>query len=114
MLQRDFGVRIYKALLSLPDKEDKKDKKNKKDEKKEKREERDDENDDPKPKRRKSGDDKDKKDDRDDKKVGIIFLGNNLPLFVCVYYFFSYILQNQLKLILTVSIFRFCLVGISK
>ncbi|XP_058045031.1 cell division cycle and apoptosis regulator protein 1 isoform X1 [Ahaetulla prasina] len=68
MLQRDFGVRIYKALLSLPDKEDKKDKKNKKDEKKEKREERDDENDDPKPKRRKSGDDKDKKDDRDDKK----------------------------------------------
>uniref|UniRef100_A0A8C5SJJ9 Cell division cycle and apoptosis regulator protein 1 n=1 Tax=Laticauda laticaudata TaxID=8630 RepID=A0A8C5SJJ9_LATLA len=69
MLQRDFGVRIYKALLSLPDKEDKKDKKTKKDEKKEKREERDDENDDPKPKRRKSGDDKDKKDDRDDKKV---------------------------------------------
>ncbi|XP_032087551.1 cell division cycle and apoptosis regulator protein 1 isoform X3 [Thamnophis elegans] len=68
MLQRDFGVRIYKALLSLPDKEDKKDKKNKKDEKKEKREERDDENDDPKPKRRKSGDDKDKKDDRDDRK----------------------------------------------
>ncbi|XP_070802640.1 cell division cycle and apoptosis regulator protein 1 [Pituophis catenifer annectens] len=68
MLQRDFGVRIYKALLSLPDKDDKKDKKNKKDEKKEKREERDDENDDPKPKRRKSGDDKDKKDDRDDKK----------------------------------------------
>uniref|UniRef100_A0A8C6X3B5 Cell division cycle and apoptosis regulator protein 1 n=1 Tax=Naja naja TaxID=35670 RepID=A0A8C6X3B5_NAJNA len=68
MLQRDFGVRIYKALLSLPDKEDKKDKKPKKDEKKEKREERDDENDDPKPKRRKSGDDKDKKDDRDDKK----------------------------------------------
>uniref|UniRef100_A0A8C5SJQ0 Cell division cycle and apoptosis regulator protein 1 n=1 Tax=Laticauda laticaudata TaxID=8630 RepID=A0A8C5SJQ0_LATLA len=68
MLQRDFGVRIYKALLSLPDKEDKKDKKTKKDEKKEKREERDDENDDPKPKRRKSGDDKDKKDDRDDKK----------------------------------------------
>uniref|UniRef100_A0A2D4PMD3 SAP domain-containing protein n=2 Tax=Micrurus surinamensis TaxID=129470 RepID=A0A2D4PMD3_MICSU len=68
MLQRDFGVRIYKALLSLPDKEDKKDKKPKKDEKKEKREERDDENDDPKPKRTKSGDDKDKKDDRDDKK----------------------------------------------
>ncbi|XP_015672149.1 cell division cycle and apoptosis regulator protein 1 [Protobothrops mucrosquamatus] len=68
MLQRDFGVRIYKALLSLPEKEDKKDKKNKKDEKKEKKEERDDENDDPKPKRRKSGDDKDKKDDRDDKK----------------------------------------------
>ncbi|KAM6442514.1 cell division cycle and apoptosis regulator protein 1 isoform 2-T2 [Liasis olivaceus] len=68
MLQRDFGVRIYKSLLSLPDKEDKKDKKNKKDDKKEKKEERDDENDDPKPKRRKSGDDKDKKDDRDDKK----------------------------------------------
>ncbi|KAF7247208.1 Cell division cycle and apoptosis regulator protein 1 [Varanus komodoensis] len=68
MLQRDFGVRIYRSLLSLPDKEDKKDKKNKKDEKKEKRDERDDENDEPKPKRRKSGDEKDKKDDRDDRK----------------------------------------------
>ncbi|XP_062832314.1 cell division cycle and apoptosis regulator protein 1 isoform X1 [Anolis carolinensis] len=68
MLQRDFGVRIYRSLLSLPEKEDKKDKKNKKDEKKEKKEERDDENDDPKPKRRKSGDEKDKKDERDDRK----------------------------------------------
>ncbi|XP_061491174.1 cell division cycle and apoptosis regulator protein 1 isoform X2 [Rhineura floridana] len=68
MLQRDFGVRIYRSLLSLPDKEDKKDKKNKKDEKKEKKEDRDDENDDPKPKRRKSGDEKEKKDERDDRK----------------------------------------------
>nr|XP_008113412.1 PREDICTED: cell division cycle and apoptosis regulator protein 1 [Anolis carolinensis] len=69
MLQRDFGVRIYRSLLSLPEKEDKKDKKNKKDEKKEKKEERDDENDDPKPKRRKSGDereDKRKDDSKDD------------------------------------------------
>ncbi|KAM9611032.1 cell division cycle and apoptosis regulator protein 1 isoform 5-T5 [Morphnus guianensis] len=68
MLQRDFGVRIYKALISLPEREDKKDKKGKKDERKEKKEEKDDETDDPKPKRRKSGDDKDKKDDRDEKK----------------------------------------------
>ncbi|XP_064001336.1 cell division cycle and apoptosis regulator protein 1 isoform X3 [Pogoniulus pusillus] len=68
MLQRDFGVRIYKALISLPEREDKKDKKTKKDEKKEKKEEKDDETDDPKPKRRKSGDDKDKKEDRDEKK----------------------------------------------
>ncbi|XP_033004878.1 cell division cycle and apoptosis regulator protein 1 isoform X2 [Lacerta agilis] len=68
MLQRDFGVRIYRSLLSLPDKEDKKDKKNKKDEKKEKKEERDDENDDPKPKRRKSGDERERKDERDDRK----------------------------------------------
>uniref|UniRef100_A0A2K5U5M2 Cell division cycle and apoptosis regulator 1 n=1 Tax=Macaca fascicularis TaxID=9541 RepID=A0A2K5U5M2_MACFA len=66
MLQRDFGVRIYKSLLSLPEKEDKKekDKKSKKDERKDKKEERDDETDEPKPKRRKSGDDKDKKEDR--------------------------------------------------
>uniref|UniRef100_A0A2K6FTP9 Cell division cycle and apoptosis regulator protein 1 n=1 Tax=Propithecus coquereli TaxID=379532 RepID=A0A2K6FTP9_PROCO len=70
MLQRDFGVRIYKSLLSLPEKEDKKekDKKSKKDDRKDKKEERDDENDDPKPKRRKSGDDKDKKEDRDERK----------------------------------------------
>ncbi|NXD67978.1 CCAR1 protein, partial [Eolophus roseicapillus] len=68
MLQRDFGVRIYKALISLPEREDKKDKKGKKDERKEKKEEKDDETDDPKPKRRKSGDDKDKKEDRDEKK----------------------------------------------
>ncbi|XP_048166786.1 cell division cycle and apoptosis regulator protein 1 isoform X3 [Corvus hawaiiensis] len=68
MLQRDFGVRIYKALISLPEREDKKDKKSKKDERKEKKEEKDDEMDDPKPKRRKSGDDKDKKEERDEKK----------------------------------------------
>ncbi|KAM6347013.1 cell division cycle and apoptosis regulator protein 1 isoform 14-T16 [Alca torda] len=68
MLQRDFGVRIYKALISLPEREDKKDKKGKKDERKEKKEEKDDETDDPKPKRRKSGDDKDKKEDKDEKK----------------------------------------------
>nr|XP_020033198.1 cell division cycle and apoptosis regulator protein 1 [Castor canadensis] len=70
MLQRDFGVRIYKSLLSLPEKEDKKekDKKNKKEERKDKKEEKDDETDEPKPKRRKSGDDKDKKEDRDERK----------------------------------------------
>ncbi|OXB63879.1 hypothetical protein ASZ78_004174 [Callipepla squamata] len=67
MLQRDFGVRIYKALISLPEREDKKDKKSKKDERKEKKEEKE-ENDEPKPKRRKSGDDKDKKEDKDEKK----------------------------------------------
>uniref|UniRef100_A0A8C3SY29 Cell division cycle and apoptosis regulator protein 1 n=1 Tax=Chelydra serpentina TaxID=8475 RepID=A0A8C3SY29_CHESE len=69
MLQRDFGVRIYKALISLPEREDKKDKKNKKEERKDKKEEKDDENDDPKPKRRKSGDDKDKKEDKEERKV---------------------------------------------
>lgn len=71
MLQRDFGVRIYKSLLSLPEKEDKKEKekKSKKDERKDKKEERDDETDEPKPKRRKSGDDKDKKEDKDERKV---------------------------------------------
>lgn len=70
MLQRDFGVRIYKSLLSLPEKEDKKEKekKNKRDERKDKKEERDDEIDEPKPKLRKLGDDKDKKEDRDEKK----------------------------------------------
>ncbi|KAG8507414.1 Cell division cycle and apoptosis regulator protein 1, partial [Galemys pyrenaicus] len=70
MLQRDFGVRIYKSLLSLPEKEDKKEKekKSKKDERKDKKEDRDDETDDPKPKRRKSGDDKDKKEERDERK----------------------------------------------
>ncbi|XP_031458745.1 cell division cycle and apoptosis regulator protein 1 isoform X5 [Phasianus colchicus] len=68
MLQRDFGVRIYKALISLPEREDKKDKKSKKDERKEKKEEKEEENDEPKPKRRKSGDDKDKKEDKDEKK----------------------------------------------
>lgn len=71
MLQRDFGVRIYKSLLSLPEKEDKKDKekKSKKEERKDKKEEREDDIDEPKPKRRKSGDDKDKKEDRDERKV---------------------------------------------
>lgn len=71
MLQRDFGVRIYKSLLSLPEKEDKKEKekKSKKDERKDKKEDRDEETDEPKPKRRKSGDDKDKKEDRDERKV---------------------------------------------
>ncbi|XP_031202618.1 cell division cycle and apoptosis regulator protein 1 isoform X3 [Mastomys coucha] len=70
MLQRDFGVRIYKSLLSLPEKEDKKDKekKSKKEERKDKKEEREDDVDEPKPKRRKSGDDKDKKEDRDERK----------------------------------------------
>lgn len=70
MLQRDFGVRIYKSLLSLPEKEDKKDKekKSKKEERKDKKEEREDDIDEPKPKRRKSGDDKDKKEDRDERK----------------------------------------------
>ncbi|XP_060052559.1 cell division cycle and apoptosis regulator protein 1 isoform X5 [Erinaceus europaeus] len=70
MLQRDFGVRIYKSLLSLPEKEDKKEKekKSKKDERKDKKEERDEETDEPKPKRRKSGDDKDKKEERDERK----------------------------------------------
>ncbi|XP_032651128.1 cell division cycle and apoptosis regulator protein 1 isoform X2 [Chelonoidis abingdonii] len=69
MLQRDFGVRIYKALISLPEREDKKDKKSKKEERKDKKEEKDDENDDPKPKRRKSGDDKDKKEDKEERKA---------------------------------------------
>uniref|UniRef100_A0A674IJQ4 Cell division cycle and apoptosis regulator protein 1 n=1 Tax=Terrapene triunguis TaxID=2587831 RepID=A0A674IJQ4_9SAUR len=69
MLQRDFGVRIYKALISLPEREDKKDKKSKKEERKDKKEEKDDESDDPKPKRRKSGDDKDKKEDKEERKV---------------------------------------------
>ncbi|GAB1295180.1 Cell division cycle and apoptosis regulator protein 1 [Apodemus speciosus] len=66
MLQRDFGVRIYKSLLSLPEKD--KEKKSKKEERKDKKEEREDDIDEPKPKRRKSGDDKDKKDDRDERK----------------------------------------------
>ncbi|XP_043912093.1 cell division cycle and apoptosis regulator protein 1 [Protopterus annectens] len=71
MLQRDFGYRIYKVLIGLPDKDEKKekDKKGKKDEKKEKKEEKDEENVEPKTKRRKSTDDKEKKDDeKEDKK----------------------------------------------
>lgn len=80
MLQRDFGVRIYKSLLSLPEKEDKKEKekKSKKDERKDKKEDRDEETDEPKPKRRKSGDDKDKKEDRDERKVCNYFPTSNL------------------------------------
>ncbi|XP_064418686.1 cell division cycle and apoptosis regulator protein 1 isoform X2 [Latimeria chalumnae] len=71
MLQRDFGVRIYKSLLALPDKEEKKekDKKNKKElEKKEKKEEKEEENGEPKLKRRKSSDEREKKDDKEDKR----------------------------------------------
>uniref|UniRef100_UPI00398E5C7D cell division cycle and apoptosis regulator protein 1 n=1 Tax=Pristiophorus japonicus TaxID=55135 RepID=UPI00398E5C7D len=75
MLQRDFGYRIYKALVTLPDKEDKKekDKKDRKEEKKEnekkeKKEEKDEESNEPKTKRRKSGDEKDKKEERDGRK----------------------------------------------
>ncbi|XP_053307048.1 cell division cycle and apoptosis regulator protein 1 [Spea bombifrons] len=67
MLQRDFGVRIYKELLALPEKEEKKEKKIKKEEKKEKKDEKEDE-DDPKPKRRKSTDDKSKVDEREERK----------------------------------------------
>ncbi|KAB0375842.1 hypothetical protein FD755_012485 [Muntiacus reevesi] len=68
MLQRDFGVKIYKSLLSLPEKEDKKEKekKSKKDERKDKKEERDDETDEPKPKWRKSGRKKIKDDSKDE------------------------------------------------
>ncbi|KAG8552214.1 hypothetical protein GDO81_004440 [Engystomops pustulosus] len=65
MLQRDFGVRIYKELLALPERDEKKDKKIKKDDKKEKK---DDEDDDPKTKRRKSSDEKVRLEERDDRK----------------------------------------------
>ncbi|XP_063817636.1 cell division cycle and apoptosis regulator protein 1 isoform X2 [Pseudophryne corroboree] len=65
MLQRDFGVRIYRELLALPEKDEKKEKKIKKEEKKEKKDEEDDE---PKPKRRKSSDDKVRFEERDEKK----------------------------------------------
>ncbi|XP_067858754.1 cell division cycle and apoptosis regulator protein 1 isoform X1 [Heptranchias perlo] len=75
MLQRDFGYRIYKALVTLPDKDDKKekDKKERKEEKKdgerkENKEEKDEENNEPKAKRRKSGDEKDKKEEKDGRK----------------------------------------------
>ncbi|GCC33932.1 hypothetical protein chiPu_0012403 [Chiloscyllium punctatum] len=75
MLQRDFGYRIYKALVTVPEKDDKKekDKKDRKEEKKEsekreKKEEKDEESNEPKTKRRKSGDEKDKKEERDGRK----------------------------------------------
>lgn len=82
MLQRDFGVRIYKALISLPEREDKKDKKSKKDERKEKKEEKEEENDEPKPKRRKSGDDKEKKEDKDEKKVSVSLYLKCYPVWI--------------------------------
>nr|XP_033796665.1 cell division cycle and apoptosis regulator protein 1 isoform X3 [Geotrypetes seraphini] len=73
MLQRDFGVKIYRALIALPEKEDKKEKekKIKKEEKKEKKEEKEKEKDDdgdPKPKRRKSGEEREKKDEKEERK----------------------------------------------
>ncbi|GCB77053.1 hypothetical protein scyTo_0018419, partial [Scyliorhinus torazame] len=75
MLQRDFGYRVYKALVTLPDKDDKKekDKKDRKEEKKEsekreKKEEKYEDSNEPKAKRRKSGDEKDKKEERDGRK----------------------------------------------
>ncbi|XP_055503293.1 cell division cycle and apoptosis regulator protein 1 isoform X2 [Leucoraja erinacea] len=75
MLQRDFGYRIYKALVALPAVDDKKEKEkkerkdDKKDgEKKEKKEEKEEENNEPKNKRRKSGDEKDKKEEKDGNK----------------------------------------------
>ncbi|XP_078499320.1 cell division cycle and apoptosis regulator protein 1 isoform X6 [Lissotriton helveticus] len=66
MLQRDFGVRIYKALLTLPERDDKKekDKKFKKEDRKDKEEE--DEIDDPKQKRRKSADGQDAKEEKEE------------------------------------------------
>ncbi|KAM4704422.1 cell division cycle and apoptosis regulator protein 1 [Rhinophrynus dorsalis] len=69
MLQRDFGVRIYKELLALPEKEEKKDKekKVKRDEKRERKDDKE-EDDDPKPKRRKSSDDKTRSEEREDRK----------------------------------------------
>ncbi|MEE6488125.1 hypothetical protein FKM82_015136 [Ascaphus truei] len=74
MLQRDFGVRIYKEFLALPEKDEKKDKEkknnnnnNKKEEKREKKE-KEEENDEPKPKRRKSADDKLKLDEKENRK----------------------------------------------
>nr|DBA15263.1 TPA: hypothetical protein GDO54_004502 [Pyxicephalus adspersus] len=66
MLQRDFGVRIYKELLTIPEKEEKRDKKIKKEDKKEKKDDRDDDEE-PKLKRRKSSDEK-RSEERDDRK----------------------------------------------
>uniref|UniRef100_A0A8C5WG62 Cell division cycle and apoptosis regulator protein 1 n=1 Tax=Leptobrachium leishanense TaxID=445787 RepID=A0A8C5WG62_9ANUR len=70
MLQRDFGVRIYKEFLALPDKDEKKEKEKKVVKKEDKREKKEDkeEEEDPKPKRRKSTDDKIKPEERDEKK----------------------------------------------
>uniref|UniRef100_A0A6I8QEF9 Cell division cycle and apoptosis regulator protein 1 n=1 Tax=Xenopus tropicalis TaxID=8364 RepID=A0A6I8QEF9_XENTR len=69
MLQRDFGVRIYRELLSLPEKEEKKDKekKCKKENKLEKKEDKD-EDDEPKPKRRKSSEDKIRLEEKEERK----------------------------------------------
>ncbi|NP_001090254.1 cell division cycle and apoptosis regulator protein 1 [Xenopus laevis] len=69
MLQRDFGVRIYRELLALPEKEEKKDKekKCKKEDKRERKEDKDDD-DEPKPKRRKSSDDKIKLEEKEERK----------------------------------------------
>ncbi|KAG8435272.1 hypothetical protein GDO86_013284 [Hymenochirus boettgeri] len=69
MLQRDFGVRIYRELLTLPEKVEKKEKekKIKKEEKRERKEDKEDD-DDPKPKRRKSSDEKLRVEEKEDKK----------------------------------------------
>ncbi|KAM4636320.1 cell division cycle and apoptosis regulator protein 1 isoform 2-T2 [Discoglossus pictus] len=70
MLQRDFGVRIYKELLALPEKDEKKEKekKVKKEEKREKKDEKEEDVEEPKPKRRKSSDDKMKMEEREERK----------------------------------------------
>ncbi|XP_069756943.1 cell division cycle and apoptosis regulator protein 1 isoform X2 [Narcine bancroftii] len=75
MLQRDFGYRIYKTLVALPEKDDKKEKERKErkedkkeSEKKDKKEEKDEETSEPKNKRRKSGEEKDKKEEKDGNK----------------------------------------------
>ncbi|XP_041426923.1 cell division cycle and apoptosis regulator protein 1-like isoform X2 [Xenopus laevis] len=69
MLQRDFGVRIYRELLALPEKEEKKDKekKCKKEDKGERKEDKDDD-DEPKPKRRKSSEEKIKLEEKEERK----------------------------------------------
>ncbi|KAM8923876.1 cell division cycle and apoptosis regulator protein 1 [Pelodytes ibericus] len=70
MLQRDFGVRIYKELLALPEKEEKRDKEKKirKEEKREKKEEKEEDDEEPKPKRRKSTEEKIKPEEREERK----------------------------------------------
>ncbi|XP_018427511.1 PREDICTED: cell division cycle and apoptosis regulator protein 1 [Nanorana parkeri] len=67
MLQRDFGVRIYKELITLPEKEEKRDKKIKKEEKRDKKDDKDDDEE-PKLKRRKSSDEKLRSEEKDDRK----------------------------------------------
>ncbi|XP_077310414.1 cell division cycle and apoptosis regulator protein 1 isoform X2 [Lithobates pipiens] len=67
MLQRDFGVRIYKELLTLPEKEDKRDKKIKKEDRRDKKDDKDDDEE-PKLKRRKSSDEKLRSEEKDDRK----------------------------------------------